>query len=164
MSKQPIPLLFLLSIWSAQAIGEGGCPPGQYPQAGQGWQTCIPMPTAPPEVSLPPRQHEVWRSGYGSLAIDVKAGALGSADDQPSRMAAEAEAMNACRQAGGLDCVIRKSYEDECLAMAVGKKGFMLRTGLSQEKTEKEALKACEKKNDRCEIHHSSCSTPFRFR
>lgn len=164
MSKPPIPLLFLLSIWSTQAVAEGGCPPGQYPQAGQGWRTCIPMPTAPPEVSLPPRQHEVWQSGYGALALDTKAGALGSSDNYTSRVAAEAEAINACRRSGGMDCVIRKSYEDECIAMAVGKKGFMLRTGLSQEETEKEALQACEKKKEKCEILHSSCSNPFRFR
>ncbi|MEX1829788.1 DUF4189 domain-containing protein [Luteibacter sp. CQ10] len=163
--KRPSAYLVLLSLFSpAYSIAEGGCPPGQFPQAGQGWQTCIPMPNYSGGASSPQMPSEVWEDRYGSLATDSMAGVIGSSSNQPTRAGAEAEAMFQCTLAGGTDCLMQGSYGNECLAMALGPNSFLLRNGATKAAAEKKALDDCAKENDTCGIYHSSCSFPVRIR
>lgn len=160
------PFLFLLLglLTSAGTAAEGGCPPGQVPQSGQGWQTCVPVggyTTGTTSYQMP---SEVWQTRYGALATDSMAGVLGASSNQVTRALAEADAMNKCREAGGTDCLMQGSYGNACLAMALGPKFFLLRNGKTKAAAESDALEACLKENSTCEIYHSSCSFAERIR
>lgn len=57
-------LAWFVLAFSASAMAEQGCPPGQYPIGGQGVAACAPMPQASP---LPDRLENGLKLGAPSL-------------------------------------------------------------------------------------------------
>lgn len=150
--------LLVLSFGS-YARAEGGCPPGQYPQQGQGWQTCVPIPGATTnQEPSPPSQK--WYPRAGAIAADGKMGILGTADNERSRSTAENLAMADCKRKGGLACVAQTSYVNGCGAMTVGATGFGTATGRTQDEAIANSLKQCQSTGDTCHEFYSACSLP----
>jgi hypothetical protein len=151
--------LLLLSCISA-AHAEGGCPPGQYPQSGQGWQTCVPIPgyeqahaTQPPAVT--------WTPQWGAIATDAIKGALGAADDLDSRASAETRALAICEQKGGSTCKVNASYANGCGVMTVGSNGFSVASAATEKEAIQESLRRCGADGDtKCQVYYKGCSAP----
>lgn len=143
--------LFLVSlVGSASCFAQ--CAPG-IPSAGN--PGCIP-PTAPGSpYALPdgnvqpataPQRTIRWSDSWGAIAfdpVDVKAG---NAEDQPSKGAAEAVAMDYCKQGGGKKCSIAISYHNQCVSVAqasTGKGKIYYATSAEQEDADRVARQDC---------------------
>ncbi|WP_090054544.1 DUF4189 domain-containing protein [Luteibacter sp. 329MFSha] len=137
------------------AYAEGGCPPGHFPQRGQGWQTCVPDPEAAP--SAPPRAAPHWEARWSAISVDTEIGAIVTAVGYGSQAEAEKHAIHDCTRQGGNSCKVGLSVKNGCLAMAVGEKKIMFSTGSELEKAESRAMESCLEKNSKCRVFHSFC-------
>jgi len=152
MKKQ---LFLVLIAYSSTSLAEGGCPPGHYPQQGQGWRACVPDQT---EYDVPRRSSPHWQDRWAAMATDAKAAALGTAAGARSRELAEAQAIHDCRRQGGSTCKLQISHGNGCFAMAVGEKMMNFMPGRDLELAERRALDECGRTDKRCKIYHSFCS------
>ena len=155
-----IQLLIVLSfsLFAKTTLAEDGCPPGQYPQAGQGWQTCVPIPgydtgqtrASNPRINAPDR----WQA----LAGDSENGILGTSANAPTRADAEAAALDDCRARGGSSCKVKISQGNGCVAMTVGDRLMNTTAGHTKKEAEDNGLKECEKSDAGCKIYYSACN------
>jgi hypothetical protein len=145
---------------SLQATAQG-CPPGQHPVAGQGWNYCAPVPGGTEEQAPPPQPSGFkWKSHWHSTAIDNGAGALGTSTGQVTAEDAQHGALLDCRSKGGSNCEIQITYVNGCVAMAVGKKN---RSGApTKDEAIKKAISVCGKGDSTCQLYYSSCDLPDR--
>lgn len=156
-------LLLLLAIVHLYSIAhaEGGCPPGQYPQSGQGWQSCVPIPgyTQGSNSSTPPQR---WVSKWQAIATDVPQGILGTSKDVSTADESEKVAIADCRAKGGVTCEIQISYRNGCVAMAVGEKTSNVRGAATLDAAEATSMDECSKGNTKCVVYYSACSLAVR--
>lgn len=144
------------------AHAEGGCPPGQYPQQGQGWKTCVPIPGAN-DTREPAQPIVKWQSKSGAIAADGQKGVLGTAEDEPSEAEAIKKAMTSCRANGGEACKVRDSYSNGCAVMTVGTKGFAVGGGSTLKDATSNSMSKCASDGDTgCHVYYSGCSFPSR--
>ncbi|WP_158628918.1 DUF4189 domain-containing protein [Dyella choica] len=104
-------LLLLASLVHRPAHAEGGCPPGMYPQSGQGWQTCVPIPggnTSNQRANpYPETNYDGPAPGtYGALAYDRSTDMGYSVYAEFSRESAAAAALNQCQEKGSKSCEV----------------------------------------------------------
>lgn len=149
----------LLCALSAKA--EGGCPPGQYPQQGQGWRTCVPMATqngqGTDDVFRGPRKEARWLV----LAVDSDKAILGKGINGVSESDATQTAMIDCKGQGGVSCHVIASVKNQCAAMIVGKRMLVTSDGPSQRQAESNGKKKCEDAPDtNCQVYFSACVFP----
>lgn len=155
-------LALLIVSWVSPIHAEGGCPPGQYPQQGQGWQTCVPIPGYE-DAQQTSQPQPAWQDRWGAIAADGKKGILGTADAKLTKEAAIQTAIDDCKSKGGSDCRMRTWYGNSCGAMAVGEKGFAVATGVTKEDAIKKGIQTCQSDGDSaCASYYSSCSLPIR--
>lgn len=163
MEKLILFTLIACSSWSVTAWAEGGCPPGQYPQQGQGWQTCVPIPESGQSRGAPQAPAAVWRSSWQAIATDSSKGVLGTSIDRSTTEEAETLALNDCKSKGGTHCTIAISYGNGCIAMVTG--NALLTTGAGRTKAEAEssAMNNCTSGDTGCHVYYSACSLPVRI-
>ncbi|WP_213947925.1 DUF4189 domain-containing protein [Luteibacter sp. dw_328] len=164
MTKTIIALVLLAaSILLNVANAEGGCPPGQYPQQGQGWQTCVPIPNASSNNGASQITHvpSTWRDQWQAVATDTPHGVLGKSIDKISGPEAEAAAMSDCRTKGGVDCRIEISISNGCVAMVVGSKFMNVKASENQNEAKKLAMSQCQSDDTNCRVYYSECSLPI---
>lgn len=152
-------ILFVTLLFSvAAAHAEGGCPPGQYPQQGQGWQTCVPIPGS----QQPAQPTASWQSRSGAIATDGDKGVLGVANDERTRAEAERAALLDCKAKGGTNCQVQTYYTNGCGVMTVGSKGgFYTSTAQMKNDATQRSLHTCEANGDTgCYVYYSGCSAP----
>jgi len=155
--------LFILTL-AASAHAEGGCPPGQYPQQGQGWQTCVPIPggangASSTQSSRPAHQPTVrWQSHWEVIAYDAAAGALGTSSGQTTKGDAVLEALTGCREKGGRKCAVQFSMQNGCVAMVVGANYLNMRIGTTKAEAVDNSMKQCASEDTRCTVLYASCS------
>jgi hypothetical protein len=154
-------LCTLLFLHSLSAHAEGGCPPGQYPQQGQGWQTCVPIPGngQSSQPTLPVR----WREQWQAIATDTPKGIMGTSIDQATADDSVTAAISDCRAKGGTDCQIEISYGNGCVAMVFGKALKNSRSGKTKEEAEQKAMQKCAQEDTECHVFYSACSLPERI-
>ena len=70
--------------------------------------------------------------------------------------------MEACKAKGGTECMLDVAYDNSCVAMSVGDKGYSVRTGLTLEDAAANASNACGKLYGSCHTYYSNCSLPVR--
>lgn len=171
--KAHLLLLFWLLLWlSNMAHAEGNCPIGYYPigapQGQAGPQSCAPIPgysngqqQQRSQQSPPPR----WASRWGGIATDSKNGILGAATDLPTEIDAQRSAMTDCQAKGGAPCKLEISYDNECVTLAVGKKGYSINTGKTMGASIQLAMKTCsaDGEDSDCHVYYSACSLPVRI-
>jgi hypothetical protein len=152
-------IAFACLYHSGSSRAEGGCPPGQYPQSGQGWQTCVPIPgdSASPTAPRAP----AWTPRWGAIATDGVKGILGAVDNVDSRASAERRAIANCEAKGGSPCALEESYSNGCGAMAVGSKGFSVASAPTERDAIAKSMANCESDGDsKCQLFYKGCSTP----
>ena len=156
----------LLAMAALTGVAHGqGCPAGTYPSSGSGVFTCLPMtgtqqsPSAPQQPVLPPAK---WESRWGAVATDGVKGALGVVTGMKSRAAAESIALEDCKAKGGTECILDVAYDNSCVAMSVGDKGYSVKTGQTLEEAIANATNACGASDTNCHTYYSNCSLPVR--
>ncbi|WP_429242748.1 DUF4189 domain-containing protein [Luteibacter sp. 621] len=163
MTKRFSLLLAFISLCVViEAHAEGGCPPGQYPQQGQGWQACVPIPGS--NQANPAPEAPKWKTNWQAIATDIPKGILGTSVMQRSQSDAEREAMNDCKKKGGTTCELQVSYGNGCLAMVTGATKFQIRKGSSKSEAEKRGMDACAEGDTKCSVYYSECSLPTQVR
>lgn len=151
----------VLSI-SHAASAEGSCPAGQYPQNGQGWQSCVPIPGYGSGSSGLPRPSARWVSRWQAIATDTPKGILGTSVDRISQEDAERYALDQHAGKGGTNCTIRITNENGCIAMVVGDKVLNTNDGETRALAEQKGLDMCAKDDTHCMVYYSSCSPPLK--
>ncbi|WP_448098339.1 DUF4189 domain-containing protein [Luteibacter yeojuensis] len=168
MSKSFIcPVFFFLSGLHA-TLAFSQCAPG-IPSAGN--QGCIPQDQSnspyyrdrTPASSAEP--DAVWEDRWGAVVLDSDNGRAGTIEDQPSKSAAIATAMDLCAHNGGTRCELQFTFYNQCAAIAQGIGGGKLKWSMSPDKIDADtrALQRCGGK-DACQIVYSQCSMPKRIR
>ncbi|WP_084621578.1 DUF4189 domain-containing protein [Luteibacter yeojuensis] len=150
---------FLL-LGSYNAFAEGACPAGEYPQQGPGWQGCVPIPGY--QKSQPAQAQNYYRSHFGALAVDAKAGVIGATMTASSISAAEATASKECKAKGGSSCDVYASVENACIAMIVGKSTLNAKAAKSKEDAEQAGMSLCNSGDTECVVYYSECASPYR--
>jgi hypothetical protein len=112
------PGIAAFGLWSS-VHAEGGCPPSQYPQQGQGWQTCVPIPGEGTQQQATPPAPQ-WVSQWQAIATDKQKAVLGASMGKSSSVDSENAAISDCRSKGGVDCEIQISYRNGCVSMVIG--------------------------------------------
>lgn len=157
-------LILFFAIAAPSAAFAQGCPPGQYPVSGQGWNYCAPTPgaaqgEAPPQQPTGPR----WKNNWQATAVDNGTGALGTATGRSTAKEAESGALMDCEDKGGVHCEVQISEENGCVAMVVGDKLLNTKGGLTQEEAISKATVECNAKNSTCRVYYSHCDLPVRI-
>lgn len=154
--------LGILILTASTAHAEGGCPPGQYPQQGQGWKTCVPIPgdAAGGDSNAVP---ERWVDKWQAIATDATKGALGTSVGAATAVEAESRAMGDCQAKGGTACDVQVSYRNGCVAMVVGDKRMATRGAPMKDSAERQALAKCSEEDTNCHVYYSACSLPQRI-
>jgi hypothetical protein len=141
------------------AHAEGGCPPGQYPRQGQGWQTCIPIPGADQGNVQPTPSPGHWEASWGALATFEPGGVLGEATGLRSKPEAESAALSDCKAKGGTGCKLEVSYQNACAALAGSATGYVVVSDPELPAAESDALATCSKAGyPNCHISYTACS------
>ena len=162
MTKHLPALLFtlVLAMFATAAQAEGGCPPGQYPQGGQGWQACVPIPGEQnQQMSVPTVR---WTNHYQAIATDSHLGILGSAVDRTTNQSAIRDALADCEAKGGQDCKIDIALVNGCVAMVLGVTTREIQMGATKAEAEESAMQGCRRGNSKCEVYYSACSLPTK--
>ena len=166
MTKLLTKLLALsLSIVSLGATANGGCPPGQYPQQGQGWQSCVPIPgykAAAPSGAA--EDGPAWRNSWQAVATDTDKGILGTATGKLSDTEAQSAALADCKAKGGNACELRMSHGNGCIAMTVGANQVWFNSASSKKSAERESMGMCSTNDSSCKVYYSECSLSERVR
>jgi Domain of unknown function (DUF4189) len=155
-------LLVMCVFGASSAASAQGCPPGQYPVAGQGWNYCAPVPGAPEESASPQPVGPKWRDQWQATAVDTGTGALGTSIGKNTADEAESGALLDCRKKGGVKCEVQISLVNGCVAMAVGEKVMNTKGAPTKEKAISEAMTACTSEDSTCKVYYTQCSMPFR--
>ena len=154
-------IFVLAQLISSTVHAEGGCPPGSYPQQGQGWQTCVPIPgysEGQDQVTPPP----LWQSRWQAISTDVDKAVLGRSINAATQAEAETLALKDCQSQGGPNCKIAISYGNGCVALAAGDVLVSTGSGGSKSEAEATALGKCGTGAKDCRVYYSACSPPVR--
>lgn len=155
-------LFFLLLSFAAvdKVNAEGGCPPGQVPQQGNGWRSCVPMNNGPPQPG--PSDNFVgprWTARWTSIAIDNVKPIVGKSGEMRTQAQAESTAINDCVAQGGTTCHTLVSAKNSCLAMIAGDTQVTYATRPTQMQAETAAMDICVNKRDtHCSVYFSACA------
>jgi len=152
----------LLSLAVVDTVSaEGGCPPGQVPQQGNGWRSCVPMNNGssqpgPSDNFVGPR----WTARWTSIAIDNVKPIVGKSGETRTQEQAESTAVNDCRAQGGTTCHILASAKNSCLAMVAGDTQVTYSTRPTKMQAEAVAMEICVNKPDtHCRVYFSACAS-----
>lgn len=152
----------LLLLHSFSAHAEGGCPPGQYPQEGQGWRTCVPIPGSAgaqqPPAAPPPRWEDYWQA----IATDKQNAVIGTSINSSSSDDSAQAAVSDCHAKGGVSCEVQITYRNGCVAMVVGKTLMNTQGEATKAEAEKSALAKCGEADTNCRVYYSACNLPVR--
>lgn len=142
------------------AHAEGGCPPGQYPQVGQGWRACVPSPDLPAQSE--PR--EVWVNRWQAIATDAAMFRMGAVTDKRTKDIAINSAVVECKRKGGLQCEVNIVAANSCIAMVVGSNSMTFEEADTIDDAAAFAMLQCNSKDKECRSFYSACSMPERLR
>jgi len=156
--------------FAERAAAEGNCPPGYYPQSGQGWQGCAPGPHAGGEMQAPRVVFDgYWQKTWGALAASATGanGSGASVSGLATKDEAAISALKQCRANGGGDgCEVNFVYFNQCVAVSGPIKDDLGRTffrgGKDIETASRMVLADCSSKaGSQCEVVLTQCSEPI---
>lgn len=157
-------LLFIASLTlSHGAKAEDGCPPGQYPQQGNGWKSCVPAgggnaPAGSADTFIGPAYEARWVS----LAVDTSKAVLGESKPSSSSDEAEKNAVSQCFAKGGTTCHAIVTAKNGCVTMAVSSSILIGESGPTTQTSEKKALDRCNSSgtSSDCRVFYTTCVEP----
>lgn len=157
-------IILMISLYGPSVFAEGGCPPGSYPQQGNGWRACVPIPgDNSSEAPRPPS--EQWVDTWGALAVTSSGQINGQATDQTTEIEAVAAAIADCKAYGGQGCTKFGTYRNQCIAIAAGNTGSRILVGKTEDEAVANAMGRCSSDNlSACHVYYSGCSLPKRIR
>jgi hypothetical protein len=154
-------MFIFFTLAATRSFAEGGCPPGQYPQQGNGWRACVPAGGTANEVPGDNFRGPTKVARWVALASDTPKGILGKGLDASSESDAISAAKADCSAHGGQDCQIIGVVKNQCVSMAVGKTQLATSEGLTQLTAEKLAIEKCQKAgSEGCATYYSACAKP----
>jgi hypothetical protein len=160
MKKLAAMLFLIVASVSVGAHAEGGCPPGQVPQQGQGWASCIPLPdngVVPGSDFVGPTKEARWIS----VATDGVKGIIGQSDESKTNEEAVSTALSDCATQGGTDCKDLASVKNGCLSIATSSLGFGAGIGPTQQAANNDANGICQSGPDKnCRSIYARCVSP----
>jgi len=163
-----IRVLFFLGIAALQCTfvthAEGGCPPGQYPQQGQGWQTCVPIPGAGANQQAPSPPPAQWADQWQAIATDKQKAILGTSAGSASSDASAQAALSDCQAKGGSDCDVQITYRNGCVAMVIGNTLMNTKGAPTKAEAERLAMAKCSEADTDCHVYYSACNAAVRIR
>ena len=134
----------ILLIVTGAAYADGGCPPGQVPQQGNGWRSCVPAGNSSSgQGSDTPGVNVAAR--WVALAVDAQKGAMGESSESLTRDQAEGTALSSCVGKGGSQCKVVISAKNGCISMATSSTVYGTGSGLSPEAAKGDAMEVCRK-------------------
>ena len=154
------------------AHAEGGtCPPGYYPQGGQGTMGCAPIPdyqgsTSESAPVARPQGH--WKLTWGAIAMD-HSGDIGVTVGKFSENDAKRDALVRCATWGAKNCKVELAYYHQCAVIVkplrdgeISAGTVVVQGGPSIETATQLAITACRIKNgtEECKVIYSDCSKP----
>lgn len=158
-------IIVLLTLgFDSAAVAEGGCPPGQYPQNGQGWQSCVPIPGGAPgsgSASVAPIPSK-WSPKWGAIATGGR-GFLGVSAEMPDESSAVGSAIDDCRARGGSNCRMTHVYANQCVAV-IGRPGAPADNvdGSNEKAAITNGMAKCDAEGvSGCWVYYSGCSLPI---
>jgi hypothetical protein len=154
-------LSVLLAVASFVSRAEGGCPSGQYPHQGNGFQTCVPIPNAKPDGEDRPTG-AVWEDRWQAVATDAAKGVIGASTNVLSQDIATRNALSDCRAKGGTQCSVDISAVNSCVSMVAGAEIMNFKAGKTQKEADKKAMDLCNSKDTNCAVLYATCSTAVR--
>ncbi|WP_338011953.1 DUF4189 domain-containing protein [Stenotrophomonas indicatrix] len=165
-----IACVIFMGLASSSALAEGNCPPGFYPIGGQGAQGCAPIPGAAGRASSqqlpmpPPRPSGQWHKTWGAVAMGEQ-GDTGVSKQKSSRREAESEALAQCATWGAKRCVVKISYENQCVAVAspqASQTGAHIARAVDTDTAAQVAMRGCKDQGGiQCKVVYSACSEPI---
>lgn len=158
-------LLMLIAGW---VHAENGCPPGFEPTgmapSPQDPVACRPIQRNNEQQTTPQPPAPIWVSQWGAVATDAKKGILGTAANIQSKSEAERIAISACQSKGGSECNMNLSYDNECVAMVSGAKGYNVNADTTVVKAVAAGMKTCSADGDvDCHAYYTECSLPVQL-
>lgn len=154
-------LVLLFASCISVVHAEGGCPPGQYPQQGHGFQTCVPIPNAQQDAGDRPTG-PVLEDRWQAIATDASKAVIGVSTNVLSEDIAMRNALSDCRAKGGSQCTINLTVVNGCASMVVGAKIMNFKGGKTQKEADKKAMDLCNSKDTNCAVLYAACSTAVR--
>jgi hypothetical protein len=155
-------LAFLLMAplaWLSPAHAQGGCPPGQVPQQGNGWRSCVPMGGSAAGDGASEFRAPISESRYVAIAIDSQKSVSGASAPSFSFGEANANAVQACLSAGGSHCVPYVSAQNGCVTVVSSSSTTFFDSASSQDYAEYKAMARCEKAgHSDCYVYRSACA------
>lgn len=151
--------IMCLALIATTARAEGGCPPGQVPQQGNGWRSCVPLnngatQSGPSDNFVGP----IWTARWISLAIDNEKPILGKSGESRTQDQAERSAINDCVSQGGTTCHTMVTAKNGCVALVSGMTQITTNGSPIQRLAEEKALDDCKKTGDTgCRVYYSAC-------
>lgn len=159
---------FLLIVagqtWGGLVHAEGGCSPGSYPIGGRSVAACAPIPGYGNQQA-PQLAAAQWERRWGAIATGETKAVLGTVTDMRSKSEAVKAALADCAGKGGSPCELQISYDNQCVVMVVGDKGFNFSNAVAMDHARQNAMKVCGADGDTsCHVYYSACSPPVRTR
>ena len=157
MTKTLTSLLIVVLAIPNMALVEGGCPPGQVPQQGNGWMACVPNGSNPESSGTTPKSRS-WDERWVALTADTPKGVLGQSGESRTQEEAESSAMRDCVGQGGTQCAVAVSARNGCIAMATSSKVYGVGSGSTELAADNEAVERCKKGGDaECNVIYKRC-------
>jgi hypothetical protein len=100
-------------------------------------------------------------SKYGAIVGDPEAGVIGTSSGQASQDIAEQRATADCRAKGGQKCELAIAYGNKCVSLVSGNSFYNIKTGLTLQEAESNAMRGCSDKD--CRVLYSDCSNASRY-
>lgn len=147
-------------------ISHPGCVVGEGQDSGGGRELFEESYQLPPQQPI--QQSQSWRNvhwadRYGAYAHDPVRGAMGFTTQARSIKQANENALNECRLAGGLECIIGFGFRNGCAVVAGVRKEIKGYHSIdsSRSKARREALGKCRAaERNACEVIFEECAQP----
>jgi hypothetical protein len=155
--KSALPWLLLIFFMLRGAVvhAEGGCPPGEIPEGGQGVSSCRPIPG----YTQQPQGH--WINQWGAIATDTPNHGIGASINQSSEEQAKEAAIANCISNGGVHCNVDITYDNSCVAFVAGDTGHNASSADTVDKAVQLGMNTCMKAGDtNCRAVYKTCSMP----
>jgi hypothetical protein len=162
MSKIYGVLLILMVLISSTAHAEGGCPPGQVPQQGNGWRACVPASSNASTDSGSQFHGPEIEARWISIAVDRQKGVMAlSTEGSRTQAEAQASAERSCVTKGGLTCTAFVTAKNGCVAMVGSDTQIFGESAPIKADSEHQAMDSCAKASaQNCYVIASSCVSP----
>lgn len=156
-----VSLVLLFVLAPPVAFAEGGCPPGQVPQQGNGWKTCIPVSGNDTNATDSQFHSPSTEARWISIAVDKGSGVLAESTESKTRAEAQSDAERNCLIKGGISCVAFVTAKNGCVTLVGSDTQIFGESAPTQSESESRAMDSCKRAGvANCYVNTSACAAP----